>query len=70
MSEITRERLFGFRHALDDRVTVVLTLIGANSFLLAPVFILIATRVANSTSDKRRNSGIVIVPGFGSRCSS
>ncbi len=27
MSEITRERLFGFRHAFDDRVTVVLTLI-------------------------------------------
>ena len=54
MSEITRERLFGFRHAFDDRVTVVLTLIALTLFLLAPVFILIATRVANSSSDKRK----------------
>ena len=45
MSEITRERLFGFRHAFDDRVTVVLTLIALTLFLLAPVLILIATRV-------------------------
>ena len=54
MSEITRERLFGFRHAFDDRVTVVLTLTALTLFLLAPVLILIVTRVANSTSDKRK----------------
>ena len=50
MSPITRERLFGFRHAFDDRVTVVLTLTALTLFLLAPLLILIATRVANSTS--------------------
>src|SRR4030095_12659230 len=54
MSEITRERLFGFRHAFDDRVTVVLTLTALILFLLAPVLILIATRVANSSTDKRK----------------
>ena len=45
MSEIARERLFGFRHAFDDRVTVVLTLTALTLFLLAPLLILIATRV-------------------------
>src|SRR4029077_1936906 len=54
MSEITRERLFGFRHAFDDRVTLVLTLSGLILLLLAPVLILIATRTANSTGDKRK----------------
>src|SRR3989442_15282644 len=54
MSEVTRERLFGFRHAFDDRVTVVLTLTAVTLLLLAPVLILVATRVANSTSDKRK----------------
>ncbi len=54
MSEITRERLFGFRHAFDDPVTVVLTLTALALFLLAPVLILVATRAANSTSDKRK----------------
>jgi hypothetical protein len=54
MSEITRERLFGFRHAFDDPVTIVLTLTAVTLFLLAPVLILVATRTANSTSDKRK----------------
>src|SRR5256714_14754744 len=54
MSEVTRERLFGFRHAFDDRVTVVLTLTAVTLFLLAPVLILVATRAANSSSDKRK----------------
>jgi phosphatidate cytidylyltransferase len=54
MSEVTRERLFGFRHAFDDRVTVVLTLTALILFLVAPVLILIVTRVANSTSDKKK----------------
>src|SRR6266545_1078715 len=53
MSQLTRERLFGFRHAFDDRVTVVLTLTALVLFLLAPVLILIVTR-ANSSSDKRK----------------
>jgi phosphatidate cytidylyltransferase len=54
MSEITCERLFGFRHAFDDRVTVVLTLTALVLFLLAPVLIFVVTRSANSTSDKKK----------------
>ena len=54
MSEVARERLFGFRHAFDNRVTVVLTLTPLILFLVAPVLILIVTRVANSTSDKKK----------------
>src|ERR1043165_1477025 len=54
MSQLTRERLFGFRHAFDDRVTLVLTLTALTLFLLAPLLILIATRVANSTTDKKK----------------
>ncbi|MGB9473777.1 MAG: phosphatidate cytidylyltransferase, partial [Candidatus Udaeobacter sp.] len=54
MSQLTRERLFGFRHAFDDHVTAVLTLTALILFLLAPMFILIVTRAANSTTDKRK----------------
>src|SRR6201987_2323369 len=54
MSQVTRERLFGFRHAFDDRVTVVLTLMAVILFLLAPLLIFIVNRAANSTSDKRK----------------
>src|SRR5436189_4603602 len=54
MSQITRERLFGFRHAFDDRVTVVLTLTVVVLLLLAPLLIFIVTRAANSTGDKRK----------------
>ncbi len=54
MSQVTRERLFGFRHAFDDRVTVVLTLVALILFLLAPLLIFIVTRAAKSTADKRR----------------
>lgn len=54
MNPITRERLFGFRHAFDDRVTVVLTLTALILLLLAPLLIFVVTRAANSTSDKRK----------------
>jgi phosphatidate cytidylyltransferase len=54
MNPITRERLFGFRHAFDDRVTVFLTLTAVVLFLLAPLLIFIATRAANSTCEKRK----------------
>ena len=54
MNQITRERLFGFRHAFDDRVTVVLTLIAIVLFVLAPLLIFVVTQAANSTSDKRK----------------
>src|SRR6201993_924297 len=54
MSEITRERLFGFHHAFDDPVTIVLTLTALILFLLAPLLIFVVTRAANSTADKRK----------------
>jgi phosphatidate cytidylyltransferase len=54
MNEVTRERLFGFHHAFDDRVTVVLTLTALVLFLLAPVLIFVVTKSANSTSDKKK----------------
>ena len=52
MSQITRERLFGFGHAFDDRVAVVLTLTALTLFLLAPLFIFIVTRSSDSTKKK------------------
>src|SRR5213592_3100945 len=54
MSQVTRERLFAFRHAFDDRVTVVLTLTALILLLLAPLLIFVVTRAANNTADKRR----------------
>jgi len=54
MNQITRERLFGFRHAFDDRVTVVLTLAVVALLLLAPLLIFIATRAAKTAAEKRR----------------
>src|SRR5437773_10674722 len=54
MSETTGERLFGFRHAFDNPVTVVLTLTALTLFLLAPLLIFITTRSAASNSDKRK----------------
>ena len=54
MNPVTRERLLGFQHAFDDRVTVVLTLTVLILLLLTPLLIFIVTRVANSTRDKRK----------------
>jgi phosphatidate cytidylyltransferase len=54
MNNIVCERLFGFRHAFDDRVTVVLTLTVVVLLLLAPLLIFIVTRAFNSASDKRK----------------
>src|SRR5947208_6495581 len=54
MNQITRERLFGFRHAFDDPVTIVLTLTALILFLLAPLLIFIVTRAASSAPDKRK----------------
>jgi phosphatidate cytidylyltransferase len=54
MNPVTRERLFEFRHAFDDRVTVVLTLAVVALLLLAPLLILVVTRVARSSSDKKK----------------
>ena len=52
MNNVTWQRLFGFRHAFDDPVTVVLTLAVVALLLLAPLLIFITTRTAKSTADK------------------
>src|SRR5438045_4581554 len=54
MNNATWQRLFGFRHAFDDPVTVILTLAVAALLLLAPLLIFITTRTARSTADKRK----------------
>src|SRR5207247_1592236 len=53
MNNTTWQRLFGFRHAFDDRVTVVLTLTAVVLLVFAPLLIFIATRAANSAAEKR-----------------
>jgi phosphatidate cytidylyltransferase len=54
MNNATWQRLFGFRHAFDDPVTVVLTLAVAALLLSAPLLIFITTRATKSTADKRK----------------
>jgi len=54
MNHPTWQRLFGFRHAFDDRVTVILTLAVLALFLLAPLLIFITTRAAGSTPEKKK----------------
>jgi len=54
MTNATWQRLFGFRHAFDDPVTVVLTLAVAALLLLAPLLIFSTTRAAKSTAEKRK----------------
>jgi phosphatidate cytidylyltransferase len=54
MNNATWQRLFGFRHAFDHPVTVVLTLAVAALLLLASLLIFITTRAARSTADKRK----------------
>src|SRR5437773_2686520 len=54
MNNATWQRLFGFRHAFDDPVTLVLTLAVAALLLLAPLLIFSTTRAAKSTADKRK----------------
>src|SRR3989449_8936737 len=54
MNNAMWQRLFGFRHAFDDPVTVVLTLAVAALLLLAPLLIFSTTRAAKSTAEKRK----------------
>ena len=54
MNNATWQRLFGFRHAFDDPVTVVLTVAVVALLLLAPLLIFITTRAAKSTADKKK----------------
>jgi hypothetical protein len=52
MNNTTWQRLFGFRHAFDDRVTIVLTVTAVVLLTLAPLLIFITTR--KSTAEKRK----------------
>ncbi|HEY4639040.1 MAG TPA: hypothetical protein VIG87_03900, partial [Candidatus Udaeobacter sp.] len=54
MNDTTWQRLFGFRHAFDHSVTVVLTLTAVVLLFLAPFLIFITTRTAKSTAQKRK----------------
>src|SRR6266536_179318 len=54
MNNATWQRLFGFRHAFDDPVTLALPLAVAALLLLAPLLIFSTTRAAKSTADKRK----------------
>ena len=52
MNNTAWQPLFGFRHAFDDRVTIVLTVTAAVLLTLAPLLIFVTTR--NSTAEKRK----------------
>jgi len=54
MNEIARERLFGFHHAFENRVTVVLTVTALILFLLAPALIFVVTRAASSSTSAKK----------------
>jgi phosphatidate cytidylyltransferase len=55
MNNTTWQRLFGFRHAFDDRITVVLTVAAVGLPVLAPLLIFIITRSASSSAEKRKD---------------
>src|SRR2546423_14823329 len=52
MNNTTWQRLFGFRHAFDDRVTIVLTATAVVLLATAPLLILVTTR--NSAAEKTK----------------
>ena len=54
MNNLTWERLFGFRHAFDDPVTVALSIAIVALLLLAPVVILVVTRAANLSAERTK----------------
>src|ERR1051326_270013 len=54
MNDTTWQRLFGFRHAFNHPVTVVVTVTAVVLLLVAPVLIFITTRAAKSAADKRK----------------
>src|SRR6476646_2672503 len=54
MNDTTWQRLFGFRHAFDHPVTVVVTLTAVVLLVLTPLLIFITTRAAKSTAEKRK----------------
>src|SRR5919201_2077070 len=52
MNSTTWQRLFGFRHAFDSRVTIVLTVTAVVLLTFAPLLIFVTTR--KSTAEKRK----------------
>ena len=52
MNQITRERLFGFQHAFDHRVTIALTVTAAALLLLAPLLIVLTTRLPSASAGR------------------
>jgi phosphatidate cytidylyltransferase len=54
MNNMTFERLFGFRHAFDDPVTVALSIAIVALLLLAPVVILVVTRSAKLSAERTK----------------
>ena len=54
MNNLTWERLFGFRHAFDDPVTVALSIAIVALLLLAPVVILVVTRSAKLSAERTK----------------
>jgi phosphatidate cytidylyltransferase len=54
MNNLTYERLFGFRHAFDDPVTVALSIAIVALLLLAPVVILVVTRSAKLSAERTK----------------
>jgi phosphatidate cytidylyltransferase len=54
MKNATWQRLFGFRHAFDDGVTVGLTVTVVIVLMIAPFLIFITTRTARNTAEKRK----------------
>jgi predicted CDP-diglyceride synthetase/phosphatidate cytidylyltransferase len=54
MNDTTWQRLFGYRHAFDHPVTVLVTLTAVVLLVLAPPLIFIATRGAKSTAEQRK----------------
>jgi phosphatidate cytidylyltransferase len=53
MNQITQERLFGFRHAFDHRVTTALTIAAVALLLLAPLLIMLATRLSKASAQRK-----------------
>jgi hypothetical protein len=68
MNNVTWQRLFGFRHAFDDPVTVVLTLAVVALLLLAPLLISSRHERPRALPTRERNFGIAIAPGSGWCC--
>ncbi|HEY6112232.1 MAG TPA: phosphatidate cytidylyltransferase [Chthoniobacterales bacterium] len=54
MNQSAGERLFGFEHAFDDRVTRALTIAAVALLVLSPFLILIATSVGHASAQRKK----------------